>query len=60
MGSIKEMLQGKKTYIVAVIGVLVNGLFAMGYIDEESIKVIDGILVFIGLGTVRAGIKSGQ
>ena len=37
-------LQGKKSYIVAGVGVIVNGLFAMGYIDKEVAITIDAIL----------------
>jgi len=55
----KKWLSGKKTYIIVVLGVIVNGLWAMGLIDEETVKIVDGILVFAGLGTVRAGISKG-
>jgi type IV secretory pathway VirB2 component (pilin) len=52
-----EYLQGKKTYIVAVVGVIVNGLYIMGYIEESAVKTIDGLLLFLGLGTLRAGMN---
>jgi len=55
----KKWLSGKKTYIIVALGVIVNGLWAMGLIDEETVKVVDGILLFTGLGTVRAGISKG-
>ena len=55
----KEWLSGKKTYIIVVLGVIINGLWAMGLIDEETVKIVDGILLFTGLGTVRAGISKG-
>jgi len=51
------MLKGYKTYIVAIIGVLVNGAIAMGYIPEEYLTTINSILGFLGLGTLRAGVK---
>ena len=54
-----DFLQGKKTYIVMSIGVIANGLFAMGYIDEKLITLIDGIVAALGLGTIRAGISKG-
>ena len=51
-----EFLQGKKTYIVMVVGIVVNGLFAMGYIDDKTVTLLDGVIVSLGLGTIRAGI----
>ena len=59
MKEIKKYLSGKKTYIVVAVGVIVNGLFSMGYIDESTVKTIDAVLVFVGLGTIRAGISKG-
>src|SRR3990167_9401204 len=49
-------LAGKKTYIVVAIGVLVNGAYAMGLLDDKQVIVIDGFLGLLGLGTIRAGI----
>ena len=54
------MLKGWKTYIVMVVGVLVNGAVAMGYIPEEFLGTINTILGFLGLGTLRAGIAKGK
>jgi len=51
------MLKGYKTYIIAGVAVIVNGLIAMGYIDESIRATINSILGFLGLGTLRAGIK---
>lgn len=51
-----EYLKGKKTYIVVALGVLVNGAYAMGLVDENFVKAVDGILVFVGMGTIRAGV----
>lgn len=51
-----EWLKGKKTYLVAGIGILVNGALAMGYIDERTAASVDGILIFLGFGAMRAGI----
>jgi len=56
MGKIIEFLKGKKTYIVAAIGVIVNGLWAMGYIPAEWLPGINTVLAFLGLATLRAGI----
>lgn len=54
-----EWLRGKKTYVVVIVGVLVNGAYAMGYIDEQTVFAIDGMLTFLGMGTIRAGISKG-
>lgn len=50
------MLKGWKTYIVMIVGVLVNGAFAMGYIPEASIGLVNTVLGFLGLGALRAGV----
>ena len=55
MGAIREWLKGKKTFIVAIIGVIVNGLISQGYIDPALRDTINSILAFLGLGTLRAG-----
>lgn len=52
-----EFLQGKKTYIVMTVGIIVNGLYAMGVIDEQLLITLDGVIIALGLGTIRAGIS---
>jgi len=51
------MFKGKKTYFIAIIGVLINGAIAMGYIPEQYFQMINSILGFLGLGALRAGVK---
>ena len=51
------MFKGYRTYLIAALGVVVNGLASMGYIDASVIATINKILVFLGLGTLRAAIK---
>ena len=53
----KNFLAGKKTYIVVIVGVLVNGAVVMGYIAPEHITLVNTVLGFLGLGAIRAGIK---
>lgn len=55
-----EWLKGKKTYIVVAVGVIVNGLISMGYIDESMREVVNSILAFLGLGTLRAGVEKNK
>ena len=50
------MLKGWKTYIVMIVGVLVNGAIAMGYISAEYLGIANSILGFLGLGALRAGV----
>ena len=52
-----EWLKGKKTYIVMIVGVLLNGAVVMELIDPQYIVVINTVLGFLGLGAIRAGIK---
>ena len=52
-------LQGKKTYVIMLVGVIVNGLWVMGYLDDKTLIAIDSILGFLGLGSIRAGISKG-
>jgi len=51
------MFKGYKTYIVMIVGVLVNGAFAMGYLPEAYIGTANAVLAFFGLGALRNGIK---
>jgi len=51
------MLKGYKTYIVMIVGVIVNGAFAMGYIPQEYLGFANAILGFLGLGALRAGVS---
>lgn len=52
-----DFLKGKKTYIVVIVGVLANGAIAMGLIDPKYLEIINTVLAFLGLGTLRAGIS---
>lgn len=52
-----NFLSGKKTYLVAVVGVLINGAWQMGYLPQEYIIFANMILGFFGLAALRAGVK---
>ena len=57
MKAIWTALQGKKTYIIAAIGII--GLWAQvwqGTMDQNA--AIDGTLVFLGLGGLRHGVST--
>ena len=51
MGSIVELLKGKKTYIQAGAAAIVIGLFALGVVDKETATVVLG---FLGAGSVAS------
>lgn len=52
-----KFLNGYKTYIVVVIGVIFNGLVVAGYIDEGLRPTVNSVLTFLGLGTMRDAIN---
>jgi len=49
-------LEGKKTYIVAVVMAVVNLAVAFGWITPENLTAINTVLVALGLGAIRAGV----
>lgn len=52
-----KFLSGYKTYIIVGVGVIFNGLVASGYIDESYRPMVNSVLTFFGLGTLRAAVK---
>lgn len=52
-----DFLKGKKTYLVVIVGVLINGLAAMGIIPESLIPLANSILGFLGLAALRKGVS---
>lgn len=55
-----QFLQGKKTYIVAFLFAAFNFAKIMGWItvSDEIISLIDPVLIALGIGSLRAGIKT--
>ena len=54
------MLDGKKTYITAVVLGLASFAVAMGWLTKEQYQVILGLLGSLGLAALRSGVaKSG-
>jgi hypothetical protein len=60
MKAITDFLVGKKTYIVLAVALIFNLGVALGFwpVDNQTWGVVDSILIFLGLGTVRAGMKT--
>ena len=59
MNGIIEWLQGKKTYIILIVGFVFNIGIAVGWWTPESElwNLINVILTFLGLGTIGAKIN---
>ena len=49
-------LSGRKTYIIAALLVIASGLYAQGYINEQTYRMVEGILLGGGLAFLRAGV----
>ena len=53
-------LDGKKTYITAVVAALASFAMAMGWLSKEQYQVILGLLGALGLAALRSGIEKGS
>jgi hypothetical protein len=49
-------LEGKKTYITAVVLALGSFAMALGWLSQEQYQVIIGLLGALGLATLRSGV----
>jgi hypothetical protein len=49
-------LEGKKTYITAVVAALASFALAMGWLSQEQYEVVLGLLGALGLAALRAGV----
>jgi len=52
-----DKLKGKKTYLIAAVWSVVTFAYSIGYLDEHTYQLIQGILLPTGLATLRAGVK---
>jgi hypothetical protein len=50
------MLEGKKTYITAVVLGLASFAMAMGWLTKEQYQVIVGLVGSLGLAALRSGV----
>ena len=55
--TLEQWLSGKKTYLVAIAMVILAGLRQQDYIDEQTYRYGEWILLGGGLAALRAGIK---
>lgn len=56
MNDILKALDGKKTYFVAVLWGLATAAFVLGWIDQNTYQIIQGILFPAGLASLRASV----
>ena len=49
-------LEGKKTYITAVVMALGSFAMAMGWLSQEQYQVIVGLVASLGLAALRSGV----
>ena len=49
-------LEGKKTYITAMVLALGSFAMAMGWLSQEQYQVIVGLLASLGLAALRSGV----
>ena len=52
-------LDGRKTYITAVVVALASFAMAMGWLSKEQYQVILGLLGSLGLAALRSGVAKG-
>lgn len=57
MGKVTEFLSGKRTYILAAAGAIVQGLVFAGVLTQEQATPILGFLGFGAAATIRAAVK---
>lgn len=53
-------LKGKKTYAIAIVLIVLNGLVALGYLSNDQVNQINIVLGALGLATLRAGVAKAE
>ena len=57
MGGIMKAIEGKRTYIFAALGAIVQALVFAGTLTQEQANPILGFLGFGGLASLRSAVK---
>lgn len=57
LSNVFNFLSGKKTYIIVLIGAVLNLSVAFGWVSVEQLEQINAVLLALGLGALRAGIS---
>lgn len=53
------MLEGKKTYLTALVLALAAFARALGWLDQEQYDILLGLMGSLGLAALRAGVAKG-
>lgn len=59
MSKLTTFLSGKKTYIVAVLTIVINFAVFMNWLTVDQLNTVNVILGALGFAAVRSGIKKG-
>lgn len=54
-----KMLEGKRTYLTALVLALVTFARALGWLEQQQYEIILGLLGSMGLAALRAGMAKG-
>jgi len=57
MNKVIEFLQGKKTFIIAIVMAVLNLSVAAGWITPDYLGEINAVLVALGFGALRLGVS---
>ena len=55
-GSINNVLKGRRTYLVAGLLALATFALSVGWIDQSTYNLVQGVLIPAGLASLRAGV----
>ena len=60
INKVLDFLAGKKTYIVVIVGAVLNVAVAFGWVTPDNLEAINAVLVALGLGALRAGVSKSE
>jgi hypothetical protein len=55
---IRVALQGKKTFIIAAVAVVLNFAVYMNWLSVDQLAQVNTVLGFLGIAAVRAGLSN--
>ena len=57
LSKLVNFLSGKKTYIIVIIGAVLNVAVALELVTPDNLEQINAVLLALGLGALRAGVS---
>ena len=54
---VQGLLEGKKTYLVALVAVVLNFCVYMNWLTVDQLTQVNVVLGFLGLSALRAGVE---